>query len=182
MTRVRGIAILAAMRFVKESYGPEAHERVLKALPVASAGTFLGPLRDASWKPLKDLGAYAEAARQIFAPTDAGFYRKLGVAVGCMEREMGGFKPMVVDPATAMRLAPLLWSALYDTGRVESIATGPKEALIRIRDFRTSRALCQSNCGSMEGLASSEGMRLQVEETACVLDGSPYCEMRVRWE
>lgn len=44
------------------------------------------------------------------------------------------------------------------------------------------RELCESTCGALEGLASSEEGRAHVEKTACVLDGSPYCEMRLWWE
>ena len=74
MVRVRGIAFIGAMQFVKEEFGPEAHARVLEALPEASRATFGVPLRDAVWKPLDDLAAYAGTARRLLAPEDDDFY------------------------------------------------------------------------------------------------------------
>lgn len=182
MPRARGIAFIGVVRFVTESWGAAAHQKVLAALPAESCSTFLGPLTESSWRPLSDLGAYAEAARQLFAPDDPGYYRRLGRFVGSHEREHGGFKPMVADPRTAMRLAALLWRALYDPGRCEVQTLGPHHGVVRISEFPVSRSLCQSSCGLIEGLTSNESVAASVEEVACVLDGSPYCEFRVQWD
>lgn len=182
VARVRGITVLGTVRFVKETYGPEAHEKVLAALPAQACAVFLGPLRDASWVGLKDLMAYTEEARKLLAADDPEFWRKLGGFIGRFERDKGGFRPMVADPATAMRLAGVMWSALYDSGRLEIVVQGPREALARIHGFRTNRDLCQTNCAAMEGLLSTDHHAAHAEETACVLDGGPYCEMRLVWE
>ena len=40
MVRVRGIAFVGAMQFVKDEFGPEAHQQVLDALPEANRATF----------------------------------------------------------------------------------------------------------------------------------------------
>lgn len=182
MTRVRGIAVLGAIRFVTESWGPEAHQRVLAALPAEHCGTFLGPLTDGAWKPLSDLGAYLETTRRLFAHGDREFYWKLGRFVGRHEREHGGFKPMVADPRTSMRLAALVWKALYDTGRCDVQTVGPNHGVLRISGFPANRGLCQSNGGAIEGITSSETSKARVDEIACVLNGSPYCEFRVLWD
>ncbi len=138
-------------------------------------------MREAEWAPLRDLAAYCEAAQKLLAPADGQFYRKLGRFTGRYEQQHGGFAPMTVDPQTAMRLAPTIWRALYDSGSLEILPTLPREAVARIRNFKTSRALCQTNCGAVEGLMGTDEHPVEVEETRCVLDGNPCCEMRVLW-
>ena len=182
MVRVRGIAFIGAMQFVKEEFGPEAHTRVLEALPEASRATFGGPLRDAVWKPLDDLAAYAGTARRLLAPEDDDFYARLGFRAGRVERDEGGFHPMVVDAPTAIRLGAVIWRSLYDAGRMELSADGEGRAVARIYDFPTSTALCQANCAALSGLLGSDAHPVRTEQAACVLDGAPCCEYRVSWQ
>lgn len=181
MVNARGITFLSTIRFVKETYGREAHDRILAALAPRHCGTFLGPLREASWKPLADLVAYAETGRNLLAPDDPAYYRKLGLFTGRVERQMGGFAPMVADPATAMRLAPVIWSSLFDAGRMEFVVKGEREGVARITGFKTSPELCETNRGAIEGLLGTERMAASVTQTACAAEDSPYCELRVVW-
>jgi hypothetical protein len=182
MVLVRGIAFIGAMQFVKEEFGPEGHERVLDALPEANRATFSAPLRDAVWRPVEDLAIYAGTARRLLAPDDPTFYERLGFRAGRVERDQGGFHPMVVDAPTAIRLAGVIWRSLYDAGRMEMIPDGAARALVRIHDFPTSPALCKANGAALSGLLGSDESPVTSEQTACVLDGAPFCEWRVTWE
>jgi hypothetical protein len=181
MTHARGIALLATMRFVRTNYGDASHERVLAALPEASRRRFGPRLRESAWLPLRDLATYSAAAQSLLAPNDPEFFRRLGRFVGTFYREHGGFAPMVAVRKTAIRLAPTLWRMLYDAGAMEIVQRGQEEAVIRILGMRTSKPLCETNCGAVEGAVGSASDPLRVEETACVLDGSPWCEMRLVW-
>lgn len=182
MVRIRGIAFIGAMQFVKDEFGPEAHDRVLEALPEAHRASFAGALRDAGWKPLDDLVAYAGTARELLAITDDGFYTRLGYRAGRVEREQGGFQPMVADAGTAIRLGAVIWRSLYDAGRMELIPEQDGHAIARIHDFPTSEALCQANCAALSGLLGSDEQPVRTEQLACVLDGAPCCEYGVSWE
>jgi hypothetical protein len=182
MVSVRGIALIGAMQFVKEEFGPEAHRRVVEALPEAHRAAFTSPVRDAVWRPLGDLAAYAGTARRLLAPDDPKFYERLGFRAGRVEREQGGFHPMVADAPTAIRLAGVIWRSLYDAGRMELIPDGESRALARIHDFPTSPALCQANCAALSGLLGSEERPVRSEQVACVLDGAAWCEYRISWE
>jgi hypothetical protein len=181
MVRVRGIAFIGALQFVREEFGAEAHQRVLDALPEAHRASFSGALRDATWKPLDDLVAYAGTARQVLASQDDRFYERLGFRAGRVEREEGGFHPMVADAVTAIRLGAVYWRSLYDVGRMELLPEGEGQAVARIHDFPTSPALCQANCAALSGLLGTERQPVRTEQLACVLDGAPFCEYRVTW-
>lgn len=182
MVRVRGIAFIGAVQFVKDEFGPEAHDRVVDALPEENRASFASPLRDAVWRPIADLAAYAGAARRLFAPDDPRFYERLGFRAGRVEREQGGFHPMVADAPTAIRLAGVIWRSLYDAGRMELLPDGDGRALARIHEFPTSPALCQANCAALSGLLGSDEWPVRTEQAACVLDGAACCEYRVFWE
>ena len=57
--------VLHAVRFVREIYGEDAHERVLKGVEPQHWGTLLGPVREASWEPVEDLVAGHADVRYI---------------------------------------------------------------------------------------------------------------------
>lgn len=182
MVRVRGIAFIGCVQFVRDGYGPEAHRRVVDALPDGPRATFAAPLRDAVWKPLDELVVYAGTARELLAPEDETFYARLGFRSGTVERSEGGFLPMVADVPTAIRLAPVLWRSLYDTGRMSLRADGDCRAVAEVSDFPTTRALCQANCAALAGLLTSETRAVRTRELRCVLDGAASCEWEVTWD
>lgn len=182
MVRVRGIAFIGAVQFVKDAYGADAHERVVAALPAEVRATFTAPLRDAVWKPLAGLVLYAGTARELLDPADETFYARLGFRSGSIERSQGGFLPMVADMPTAIRLASVLWRSLYDTGRLALTPDGEGRALARVTDFPTTPALCQANCAALAGLLSSETRAVRTLQRACVLDGAAACEWDVSWD
>jgi hypothetical protein len=181
VAQARAIAFLATVEFVKARYGKAAHESVFATLP-ADSQIRLASIRDTEWIPLRDLAAYSLAAQQTLAPDDGQFFRNLGRSVGRFYRQQGGFAPMVPDPVTAMRLGPTMWRLLYDTGSMEIIPSGSREASVRICGLRTSRALCETNCGAIEGVVGNDLAPARIEKRACVLDGAPCCEMRLVWE
>ena len=178
---VRGVAVLNAMRFVREAYGPDRHDAVVAALPPAHQATFLAQVREAAWEPLADFVAYLEVAERLLAPEDPGFFRELGRFAGRLEREASNFGVMVADPVTAIRMGPTVWRSFHDCGRLEVEVLGPREGLARLFDFPASRALCERRCGAWETLVSTPDMRAEVSELRCQLDGHPVCETRVVW-
>lgn len=155
-----------------ETYGPEAHAKVLKAMPPSRCATFLSPVREASWEPAVDLEVYTETAKAILAPDDPGFHRRAGYFAGRGVRSTG-FEAFLVDPS---KLSAFIWHGLFDTGHVKVVSHNPSETIARIHDFPTSRSACERMVGAWEGLFDA-----RVTHSACVLDGSACCEMRVSW-
>jgi len=182
VSNVRGTTILNTVRFVKERYGQDAHDRVVRSLPQNHWGTFLGPVREASWKPAADLAAYMEKAQEVLAPGDPEFFRDVGRMAGQLNRDTA-FVAMFRDPETATRQAPIIWRAFWDAGRLEVVSSAEREIVIRIHDFpEPHRALCDRIVGFWEGSFTAWGaLSPRVVETACVLEGGRYCEMQARW-
>jgi hypothetical protein len=178
---VRGVAVLNAIRFVREVYGPDRHDAVVATLPLDRQATFLGQVREASWEPLADFVAYMDAAQQLLAPGEPAFFVELGRFAGRLERLASNFGVMVADPMTAIRMGPTVWRSFHDTGRLEVEVLGPREAVATLFDFPASRAMCGRRCGAWETLVSTPELQDEVSEPRCRLDGHPACETRVVW-
>lgn len=178
---VRGSFLLASIRFVRERYGPQAHERVLQALPVAARAAIETELREAAWKPLEHALAYMQAARELLAPGDGQFFREMGRSAGRAGRE-SGFGVMVTDPDRTVRMFAVFSRAIVDFGRVEVVEHGAHDFRARFHGFPPVPALCERRVGAYEELLHSPGTAVSVVETACTTAGSPYCELHVRWE
>ncbi len=178
---VRGVAVLNAIRFVRETRGTGRHDEVVAALPAARRAVFLAQVREAAWVPLDDFVAYMETAQRLLAPHEPGFFRELGRFAGRLEREASNFGVMVVDPLTAMRMGPMVWRSFHDSGRLEVETVGPLEGLARVHDFPASRAMCDRRCGAWETLISTEQLQAEATETLCQLGGHPFCQTRVVW-
>ena len=178
--RVRGSFALGSVRFVRERFGPQAHELVLQALPVAARASLETELRDAAWKPLEHALAYMQAARELLAPDDGQFFREMGRSAGRAGRA-SGFGVMVSDPETTARMFTVLGRAIVDFGRVEVVEHGADGLRARFHGFPAVAALCERRLGAYEELLHAPGTVVTVEETACTSAGSPYCELQVRW-
>ena len=177
VTTARGTVLLNSVEFVCGEFGSSAHDQVLAALSPDHAAAFTASLHEGSRKPLDALIAYMEKARILFARDDPSFFRRMGASAGQHDREQRAFRVMLSDPQTATRMATILWRTYFDCGRLEVVGRSPGEALLRIHDFPTHRALCARILGSLEGQQGDFGARAQ--ETACTLDGDPYCEIRL---
>lgn len=179
MDKVRGSLILDAASFVREHYGPEAHARVLAALPSSHASVFGAGLREGAWEPLASLTTYMEAANDLLDRDATDFHRRLGYFAGRRSAE-GAVKVMVGGMKTATKMANVLWRSYFDTGSVE-VEARPGAGVFRVRDFPASRVLCRRLLGALEGLLSQAAEDMHVEERTCVLDGAPFCEFGLTW-
>jgi hypothetical protein len=78
MGNVRGVDLLDARSFVRESYGPDAETKALAALAPNVPPVFLGTIRELGWYPLEALEAYLVAAKAALAPSSPDFFRRQG--------------------------------------------------------------------------------------------------------
>lgn len=183
MIHIRGTSVLGTLRYIRETYGAEAHTRVVDSLAPRHQATFLGQIREGSWEPLEDLVAYMEAARALLAPGDTGFYRRMGAFVGRVVGSSGFRFLLGSDPHTAVPRAAFMWSFLYDTGSVRIVSKEARQIVFQIVEFLPpGRAQCERIAGFIEGCLEVLGTAgAQVEETTCVLEGAPHCTVRVSW-
>jgi hypothetical protein len=181
VAHIKGIAVLSALGFLRESFGAAAADAVLAELPPEAQARIRTSCRDASWHPIEDLSALMTIAKGRLAPGDPDFLRKLGRHSGALERAKAGFDVMLKDPATTMRLGPVAWKSFYEPGDLEIIVIGATECLARIRGFPATRPVCERLEGALEGLLSTPELAAEVREEACVARGDPCCQLRIAW-
>ena len=174
------MTVINVIRYVRETHGSDRQQAVVEVVPEPHRSTFLRPIREASGAGCRPR-CLPETAQKLLASGDALFFRRVGRFSGQLERGSQGFKVMVADPSTAMRMGPVLWRSFFDVGRLEVEILGPREARTRVFDFPASRALCERRAGAWEGLLSTPELRVEVAETRCCLSGSDFCENRVLW-
>ena len=178
----RGTLFLNSVDFVRETYGDAAHERVLAALTPEQAVVCSAAVREAAWHPVAALVAYMETAQRLLAPTDPGFFGRMGADGARRDRERRAVSVMVGDVDTAVRLAAVLWRTYFQEGALDVLETDGQGVTLRIRDFPTRRALCQRVVGGMEALFGSAALGVRAVERACAALGAPHCEIRMSWD
>jgi hypothetical protein len=178
VVNARGVTLLDAQAFMRETYGPEAESRVLLALDPDVADVLRKSVREDAWYPLEALVSYLRTARQTLDPQSQDFFRRQGF-FGATRRRGGPLGKMLATPEHRARLAPTTWRMFYDVGRLEIVALRPGEVIGRIVGFPGVPELCQRFLGIWEALSGDPGVPGRAEESRCVLRGDPYCEIRV---
>jgi hypothetical protein len=177
---VRGRDLLDAIGFIRESYGPEAVERVLGRLVGPDFACFHGSVREVDWYPLDVLVALLKTAKATLADHDPAFYRRQGRYTARRQRE-AFLGVMVATPESRALTAPVIWRMFYDTGRLVVVGEEPANARGQIHDFPTTPELCERFRGIWEGIASTPDRPASATETRCVLRGDPFCEFGVAY-
>lgn len=181
MVRVRGVMLAEAARFVRRLYGAQAHAALVAALSPEHQSVFDAGPRESAWVPLDCLIAYLEQGKQALAPDDPDFFRRLGADAGRSERETSGFRPLLEDPDTAVRLGHLAWRSFYDGAELEFTLETPRRVRLRPVGFPISQALCQRHVGAWGPLLSNDEWRARVTHPSCRALGASACEFLVEW-
>jgi hypothetical protein len=182
-SRIRGSALLNTARYVRETFGAPAHDRVVGLLPAAQAAPFLSQTaREGSWEPIESVVAYLVTARTLLAPEDPAFWRAAGRWAG---RAAGtdSFRALLGnDPLDSVRRAAFMWRHFYEDGRLDILSAAPGEIVMRLSGFRPPhRAWCERSLGFLEGCVEALVSRPRAEERACALQGAAGCEFRLSW-
>jgi hypothetical protein len=181
VAHIKGIAVLSALSFLRETYGADSADAVFAELPPEAQARIRTSCREASWHPIEDLSALITIAERRLAPGDPDFPARLGHYSGTRERAKAGFDVMLKDPATTMRLGPVAWKAFYEPGDLEIVVVNDLECLARIRGFPSTRPVCRRLRGALEGLLTTPELAAHVREEACVASGDPCCQLRIAW-
>jgi hypothetical protein len=178
VVNARGVTLLDAQAFVRETYGPEAEARVQLALDPGLVEILAKPIREDAWYPVDALVAYLRTAQQALDPESKDFFRRQGF-FGASRRRSGPLGLMLTTTEHRARLAPTTWRMFYDTGQLEVVSASPLEVIGRIHGFPAVPELCQRFLGIWEALSGDPGVPGRAEEPRCMLRGDPYCEIKV---
>jgi hypothetical protein len=185
---VKGSAITARIRWVRELYGEDGYRHLKDALDPGARRALEQRIVPHEWVPFELLIAISVELDRIYGKGDLELCRTLGrFAARLNLPTLYRIFYALGSPRVIIQRAPKVWDVHYSSGRLDtSIVRSPEgieTARLQIVDFeRPHRAHCLSVLGWCEqSIELSGGTLISAEETQCRTEGAAMCELVTRW-
>ena len=86
------------------------------------------------------------------------------------------------NPHEFLIIAHKSWHQVYDFGSIETVEESDNKIVIRYNGFPKSKAKCEYFRGSNTGMLELCGLKGEVKEVVCNMDGAGWCEFEISWE
>ncbi len=185
MAHCKGIAVMARLRWVESHHGAQGLDRFLGALTPADRATLDGHVLPHAWVPLDLFIHVNEVADRLFGQGDLQLCVELGA--WSAEQNLPRLFRLFYRLGTPMFIfnnAARLWSAHYDSGKLETWREESGLAHLVIKDFdQPHRAHCFSVLGWATKSVEISGAKVtQSLERRCRTRGDEVCELVVGWK
>jgi hypothetical protein len=185
--QIKGSAVTARLRFVRELYGEPGVRRVKEALSPEHRAIIEKRVMPHEWAPF-----------ELFVELSVEIDRLYGKGDLALCREMGRFAAKVNlptlyrifyalgSPAFIITRAVRVWDVHYDSGRISADierSAKTERATLTLRSFGTPhRAHCLSVLGWAErSVELSGGQIVEADETTCRTRGDDACRFVIAW-
>lgn len=181
---VRGTPILGLCHFLGKELSAEARDGVYRRLPEPYSQRFLTASLLASDRvPLPVVDLLTTLAAEAKGEPVEAFAERAGVA-GAKEGISTVFKPFffVLSVANALEIAPMMWSRIYNAGKLR-VETKGKHAAIVVTEFPGGPAVCGRITGWFRHIGTLSGARdLRSRHDRCTSKGHSDCVWGFDWE
>ena len=188
MIEIKGSAITARVRYVRETYGEGGVRAVRDALRPEHRTVLEGRVLPHEWVPFA-----------LFTDLCVEVDRRFGKGDMAVCREMGRYAARVNlptlyrifyalgSPEFILRRAGKVWAVHYSSGRMETTfadKVGVKEVRLSIVDFADPHiAHCQSVLGwAEESVVLSGGKEMKGSMLSCRAQGASTCELKIEYK
>ena len=185
---VKGSAITARLRWVREHHGEDAVKQLRAALAPDDRKVIEGRILPHEWVAFDVFVAVSLALDRIHGKGDLALCRELGrYAAQVNLPTLYRIFYMLGSPAFIVKRAARVWDVHYSSGRLDVDTTkepdGWESARLRLVGFQTPHA---AHCASVlgwceESVRMSGGTQVTAEETRCRTRGDSLCEIVARW-
>jgi hypothetical protein len=182
MANVKGSAILARLRFIRERYGEAQVQRVLRSLAPAHREILDARVLPQDWVPFDLFVDLNVTADEAFGRGDLALCYEMGrYSAEINLPTLYRLFYRLGNPQFIFRKAARLWRVHYDTGSMVPIEE-PGVLRLRIEGFEPPhRAHCLSVMGwATKSYELSGGVLGEYAEERCRTRGDPACEMVMR--
>lgn len=184
MPNVKGSVVLSRLDFVREHFGEEGLQSLLRALPDKDRETIQGRLLPAQWYPFELGERIDNTLIQVLTGGDPEAFRKLGVSSA--EVNLSSVHQVFVrqgDPHGLLRRAPAIYKLYYDTGHRTYERTGDTSCrLVTSNSESYSKADCLTVIGWHErAVELCGGRQVRIEHPLCRAEGDEVCEYQISW-
>ncbi len=181
--QVKGNIVRARVAFVKERFGDDGWDRVLRTMSPADQELLSGVV-NVAWYPFEFGRRLDDAIVSAVGGGRTTVFEEMG-RVSARENLTSVHKNFLEprDPAAFMQKTPMIYRFYYDTGRRTWEATGPKAGVITTYEADT---LSVGDCATVvgwykEALAMVGAREVVIVEEACRARGDEVCRYRVNW-
>ena len=184
MSSVKGAAITARVRFVRERHGEAGLRRVVAELPAPHRALLEARVLPQAWVPFDLFVDLCTAVDHTFGKGDLALCYEMGrYAAEVNLPTLYRLFFRLGSPDFIFRKASQVWSVHYDSGLLTTHTDAPGAVRLRIARFdRPHRAHCMSVLGwASKSVELSGGALAHAEESRCRTRGDEACELSVMW-
>lgn len=184
MANVKGAAVTARLRYVRERHGEDGTRRLLDEVPTGVRAALKERILPQEWVPYDVFVELGAAADRLFGRGDLALCYELGrYAAEVNLPTLYKLFYRLGSPLYIFRKAAQLWSVHYDAGQLAAMEEGKNGARLEIIGFdRPHRVHCLSVLGwAARSVELSGGLVLVAEEERCRARGDETCELVVKW-
>ena len=181
MTKVRGMAIVSTLRYIREKRGVE---KVLNNLDEETRNIVSNAvIKD--WYPYESIVKLYTATDKIIGNGDLNLCEEIGEFIA--KDNLNFFLRLFVSfstPKKILRKTNTLWGRYLDSGEVVMVKEEENSAVYRLINFDSKRVQCLVIVGWLKvALDMVDAKNIQVIETKCKAKGeADYCEFLMKWK
>lgn len=181
--QIKGTVILSRIAFVKEQYGDQKWQEVLKSLSPEDQDT-LHYATAAGWYPF-EMGERLESAIiHIIGKGNANIFEQMGVVSA--KKNLTGVHRHFLEPGNPQAFlakASAIYKFYYDRGWREYTQTGATSGIMTTHE---SDAPSSNDCLTVigwykEALAMCGAKQVSIHEDQCMAKGSTCCRYKISW-
>lgn len=185
--QIRGRAILGLIRFIKDEFGADSLQQMIRNGGPEVNEMFSSRIRSTGWYPYKAYTDFLCAIANHVHSGDAEFFKKVGLKTGTVD--MNTIFRVYVTLASSERLirsCTKIWESTYNNaGFMEAVAWNPDNTVLRICNFPQMHPYhCNLLVGWMIATMDSIGLKVDPgsRETKCTSKGDEYHEFVATWQ
>jgi hypothetical protein len=183
-TQVKGTAVLASIRFVKETFGEEGLAKVTAHLEPEDAQRLESPILASAWYPVSFLLAVMKGAKAEFGGKMPDLITQMGRAsADYAHTTVYKLVFKVGSPQWIISKASVIFSSYYDRGQMVVTESGPGFANVEVRDFgEPAPEFCERIAGwCVRTFELSGAKKVQLNHVTCVCKGAKACRFEGSW-
>ncbi|MBW3670076.1 MAG: hypothetical protein KY432_00220 [Acidobacteria bacterium] len=181
--QVKAVPVNGLYTFVQTELTSEQLKAAIDSLPPDERQWFTGHLLAHQQVPYTAVNRFTvEAAKQKGEPLESFSLRagRYGANLGI--KTVYKFVMMVMSIEAVLRKAPLMWSRVYDRGKM-TVESASGSARIHVADFPSDEAGCGRATGWFTVIGEKAGAKnLKVDHPVCRARGGHECRWDFQWD
>jgi hypothetical protein len=183
-TQVKGTAVLASIRFVKEKFGEDGIAKVRARLDPEDQERLESTILASAWYPVSFLLAVMKGAKVEFGTQMPDVINQMGRAsADYAHTTVYKLVFKVGSPQWIISKASVIFSSYYDRGQMVVTESGPGFANVEVREFgEPAPEFCERIAGwCVRTFELSGAKSVQLNHVKCVCKGAKACRFEGSW-